>query len=34
MLRLAYWEKGEPLPGDLMDQIEGLIGKDTGKAGG
>ncbi|HWN52106.1 MAG TPA: hypothetical protein VNO18_20210 [Xanthobacteraceae bacterium] len=34
MLRLAYQEKGEPLLGKLMDQIVGLIGPATVKAGG
>ena len=34
-LRLAYEEKGEKLPpGDLMDQIEGLIGPGKPKTGG
>jgi len=33
MLRLAYQEKGELLPGDLLDQIAGLIGPDKAKTG-
>jgi len=33
VLRLAYQEKGAPLPGNLMDQIVGLIGRDPTKAG-
>jgi hypothetical protein len=33
MLRLAYQEKGEPLPGNLKDQIVGLIGPDKAKTG-
>ncbi len=34
MLRLAYEEKGERLPpGDLMDQIVGLIGPSKPKTG-
>ena len=35
VLRLAYEEKGEKLPqGNLMDQIEGLIGPSRPKTGG
>jgi len=33
MLRLAYQEKGELLPGDLLSQIAGLIGPDKAKTG-
>jgi hypothetical protein len=33
MLRLAYEERGEPQPGNLMDQIVGLIGPAAAKEG-
>jgi Family of unknown function (DUF5681) len=34
LLRLAYEEKGEPMPGNLKDAAAGLIGHDKAKTGG
>ena len=34
LLRLAYKEKGEPMPGNLADAAAGLIGHDKAKTGG
>jgi hypothetical protein len=34
LLRLAYKEKGEPMPGNLADAAAGLIGDDKTKTGG
>ena len=33
LLRLAYKEKGEPMPGNLADAAAGLIGHDKAKSG-
>jgi hypothetical protein len=34
LLRLAYKEKGEPMPGNLADAAAGLIGHDKAETGG